>query len=185
MRSQCLETLSERWGVNIWWKVAKVWEEMPIILLRPTSFLSSSYFQGVKSIDCLLNENCDNLYWIIPKLYLMFVPGSPQCSGPQNTAVLMFPLYSTYWLSCIIKLSPLWCMVQLFQRFCWRVNLVYWWSCIWKGLRLQPAQQACYSSCYLSWSVLVFIWSLNSDVYRTGSARAVLLTVMWLIYWFI
>ena len=23
------------------------------------------------------------------------------------------------------------------------VGFAYWWSCIWKGLRLQPAQQAC------------------------------------------
>ena len=24
------------------------------------------------------------------------------------------------------------------------VDFAYWWSCIWKGLRLQPAQQACF-----------------------------------------
>ena len=27
-------------------------------------------------------------------------------------------------------------------------NLVYWWSCIGKGLRLQPAQQACFYTKY-------------------------------------
>ena len=38
-------------------------------------------------------------------------------------------------------------MYDWFQRyddFAGGVDFAYWWSCIGKGLRLQPAQQACY-----------------------------------------
>ena len=36
--------------------------------------------------------------------------------------------------------------VQKLQRYCWRVNFAYWWSCIGKGLRLQPAYQTCFAA---------------------------------------
>ena len=35
-----------------------------------------------------------------------------------------------------------------YSHFTEGVNLAYWWSCIGKGLRLQPAQQACLKTKY-------------------------------------
>ena len=35
-------------------------------------------------------------------------------------------------------------LVQKFGNFAEWVDFAYWWSCIGKGLRLQPAQQACF-----------------------------------------
>ena len=35
-------------------------------------------------------------------------------------------------------------LVQNLWRFCWRGGFAYCWSCIGKGLCLQPAQQACF-----------------------------------------
>ena len=34
-------------------------------------------------------------------------------------------------------------LFKSYDNFAWWAYLAYWWSCIWKGLRLQPAQQAC------------------------------------------
>ena len=45
----------------------------------------------------------------------------------------------------ILKGIPIGLLVQTLWQFCWIGGFAYWWSCIGKGLRLQPAQQDCYN----------------------------------------
>ena len=50
-------------------------------------------------------------------------------------------------------------MVQKYRSFYLRGEFAYWWSCIGKGLRLQPAQQACLMN---YWTTLLVVKSLPS-----------------------
>ena len=43
------------------------------------------------------------------------------------------------------------------------VNFACWWRCIGKGLRLQPAQQACFKDVWIWW-ILSLFWSLFNEM---------------------
>ena len=40
-------------------------------------------------------------------------------------------------------------LAQNFWRFAEGGDFAYWWSCIGKGLRLQPGQQVCFGKCWV------------------------------------
>ena len=57
---------------------------------------------------------------------------------------------SSYKIDHVIVISKSWRASKWhhwftsYGHFTEAVDFAYWWSCIWKGLRLQPAQQACF-----------------------------------------
>ena len=57
-------------------------------------------------------------------------------------------------------------MVQKFGNFDEWVDFAYWWSCIWKGLRLDPGQQACFPRN----PKLIWLNSCRSSEYGAESA---------------
>ena len=59
-------------------------------------------------------------------------------------------------------------MVQSYGQFTEGVDFAYWWSSIKEGLRLHPAQQACYKpkNYFFFWFLIVFfifIWLVPND----------------------
>ena len=54
--------------------------------------------------------------------------------------------------------KPLW--FKSYGHFTEAVDFAYCWSCIGKGLRLQPAQQACFTKIYLKKNIELDIQAL-------------------------
>ena len=52
-----------------------------------------------------------------------------------------------------------------YSHFTEGVDFAYWWSCIWKGLRLQRAQQACFTK------LCAFFWAYFPSSVHNAKAR--------------
>ena len=55
---------------------------------------------------------------------------------------------------------------QSYGDFAEWVDFAYWWSCIWKGLRLQPAQQACFNTPGVAGAVLKTTFSVTNEPFN-------------------
>ena len=64
----------------------------------------------------------------------------------------------TFW-----RASKLLYWIKSYGNFADLVDFAYWWSCIGKGLRLRPAEQACYCCSKAKINHLWYIWSSPSS----------------------
>ena len=79
-----------------------------------------------------------------------------------------------------VKKSKLYYWFKSYGDFAEWVDFAYWWSCIGKGLRLQPAQQACFKPSQLGVATV----RLRNKVGWTGQFKSlgILFRLGWSIY---
>ena len=87
------------------------------------------------------------------------IPSSSGCIG-MNFPIIKYTM--SYWLRTYNRELH---QNQLFKsnsHFTEGVDITHWWSCSWKGLRLQPTRQACFTVLFLKIIyiiiILKFLW---------------------------